>query len=305
MVLLNDVVEVLDLAQAREAPQLTIALHGRDRGGVGRVLVHRDRAWVPRVRLAQRFAEEPLRRRGIPLGREQKVDRLAPAVDGTVQIGPAPLHRDVCLINPPRAVAPVQVRPDPLLQLWRISLDPAEDGCVVHRDATVLEHQREIAVADREHQIPSDRPQDHLGRELPALELLAVRHATRAAIRLVETARLSNPDPPHKFATEPRLASRSVQHLWTPPSGQGETSGLSWRVVGCCHLSGLWCGSEPPRACMGVRGPGPKSQPRTRGTVLHTGYPDPVSPTVAPCRPSARPTPSRRRRAYAAGAGAR
>ena len=53
-----------------------------------------------------------------------------------------------------------------------------------------------------------------------------------------------------------------------------------------------------------VRGPGPKSQPRTRGTVLHTGYPDPVSPTVAPCRPSARPTPSRRRRAYAAGAGA-
>src|SRR5215218_10626746 len=47
------------------------------------------------------------------------------------------------------------------------------------------------------------------------------------------------------------------QHLWTPPSWQGETSGLSWRVVGCCHLSGLRCGSEPPRACMGVRGPGP------------------------------------------------
>src|SRR3954467_14323971 len=50
---------------------------------------------------------------------------------------------------------------------------------------------------------------------------------------------------------------------------------------------------------------GSKSQPRTRGTVVHTGYPDPVSPTVAPCRPSARPTPSRRRRVYAAGAGAR
>src|SRR3954453_6735903 len=49
---------------------------------------------------------------------------------------------------------------------------------------------------------------------------------------------------------------------------------------------------------------GSKSQPRTRGTVVHTGYPDPVSPTVAPCLPSARPTPSRPRRAYAAGAGA-
>ena len=49
----------------------------------------------------------------------------------------------------------------------------------------------------------------------------------------------------------------SLHHLWTPPSGQGETSGMVWRVVGCCHLSGLCCGSEPPRACMGVRGPGP------------------------------------------------
>src|SRR3954451_13993449 len=87
--------------------------------------------------------------------------------------------------------------------VWRMGLDAAGDGRVVHLDATVLEHQLEIAIADREHQIPSDRPQDHLGRELPALELLAVRHATRAAIRLVETARLSNPDPPHKFATEP------------------------------------------------------------------------------------------------------
>src|SRR5215210_1685926 len=68
VVLLNDVVEVLDLAQAGEAPQLTITLHRRDRGGIGRILVNRDCAWVPRMRLAQRLAEEPLRRRGIALG---------------------------------------------------------------------------------------------------------------------------------------------------------------------------------------------------------------------------------------------
>jgi hypothetical protein len=29
-----------------------------------------------------------------------------------------------------------------------------------------------------------------------------VRHDTCATIRLVETARLSNPDPPHKLATD-------------------------------------------------------------------------------------------------------
>src|SRR3954463_3135753 len=49
---------------------------------------------------------------------------------------------------------------------------------------------------------------------------------------------------------------RSMQHLWTPPSGQGKTSGTPWRVVGCCHLSGLLRGHGPP-ACMGVRGSGP------------------------------------------------
>src|SRR3954451_16106858 len=107
MVLLNDVVQVFDLAQPGEPPQLTLALQGRDRGGIGRVLVDRDRARVPRMRLAQRLAEEPLGGRGIPLGREQKVDRLAPAVDGAIEVSPAPLHLDVYLIDPPRAVAPV------------------------------------------------------------------------------------------------------------------------------------------------------------------------------------------------------
>src|SRR6185437_4089533 len=75
------------------------------------------------------------------------------------------------------------------------------EGCVVHLHPAVLQHQLEIAVADREHQIPAHGPQDHLGRELPALERFALRHATRTAACLVETARLSNPDPPHKFAT--------------------------------------------------------------------------------------------------------
>src|SRR3954471_20849561 len=61
---------------------------------------------------------------------------------------------------------------DPLLQLRRISLDPTEDGRVVHRDPAGLQHQLEIAVADREHQIPANGPQDHLGRELPPLNSL-------------------------------------------------------------------------------------------------------------------------------------
>jgi hypothetical protein len=93
-------------------------------------------------------------------------------------------------------------------------------------------------------------------------------------------------------------------HQWTPPSWQEKTSGLPWRAVGCCHLSGLWCGVEQPPACMGVRGPGPFHPKRARSTVEGTGFPDPVSPTVAPYSPSARPTPSRPQSAHAAVAGA-
>ena len=36
---------------------------------------------------------------------------------------------------------------------------------------------------------------------------------------------------------------------------------------------------------------GSRSTRRTQGTLVHTGFPDPVSPTVAPCSPCARPTP--------------
>jgi len=43
---------------------------------------------------------------------------------------------------------------------------------VLHLHAAVLQHELEIAVTDGEHQIPSDRPQDHLSGQLPTLESL-------------------------------------------------------------------------------------------------------------------------------------
>jgi hypothetical protein len=43
---------------------------------------------------------------------------------------------------------------------------------VIHRHAAVLQYELEIAVADGEHQIPSDRPKDHLSGELRSFESL-------------------------------------------------------------------------------------------------------------------------------------
>jgi lipid II:glycine glycyltransferase (peptidoglycan interpeptide bridge formation enzyme) len=45
---------------------------------------------------------------------------------------------------------------------------------VVNRHTALPQHQLEIAVADRDHQMPPHRPQDHLGTELPALESLTL-----------------------------------------------------------------------------------------------------------------------------------
>ena len=91
MVLFHNVIEVLDLTEPRASPQFTIFLHIRHGARVGRVLVHRDGARVHRVWLRQRLAEEPLRRLGIALGRKQQVNGLAAAVNGSIQVGPAPM----------------------------------------------------------------------------------------------------------------------------------------------------------------------------------------------------------------------
>jgi len=95
MILLDDVVQVFALPQPREAPQLASSLHVRDRTWIGRVLVHRDRAWGYGVRLGQRLAEEPLRRSRVPPDRQQEIDRLAQAVDCPIEVGPDALDLDV------------------------------------------------------------------------------------------------------------------------------------------------------------------------------------------------------------------
>ena len=47
---------------------------------------------------------------------------------------------------------------------------------MVQTHAAVLQHQLEITVADGEHEVPADRPEDHLGGELPPLKGLILPH---------------------------------------------------------------------------------------------------------------------------------
>src|SRR3954454_1162599 len=58
----------------------------------------------------------------------------------------------------------------PLLQLRGEALDPAVHGRVINLHAAISEHPFEVAVADRQLQVPAHGPKDHLGREAKATE---------------------------------------------------------------------------------------------------------------------------------------
>jgi hypothetical protein len=117
------------------------------------------------------------------------------------------------------------MRPDPPLQFNGISLYPAEDGGVVHLDAAILQHEFEVAIADREHQIPSDplalpfhpaapdgtfgksRPHDHLSGKLPTFESPILPCLCRPWSRCHATA-CTEPVLPHKDGVFLKLCVR-------------------------------------------------------------------------------------------------
>ena len=126
--------------------------------------------------------EEALGRLLVPLGAEQEVDGLAGAVDGAIEIAPLPVDPEVGLIDVPRPAARPEVPAHPLLELGGEALDPAVHGGVVDLDAAVGQHALEVAVADRELQVPAHRPEDDLGREAEAAERPGIGHEQRSRI---------------------------------------------------------------------------------------------------------------------------
>jgi hypothetical protein len=58
----------------------------------------------------------------------------------------------------------------PLLDLWRIALNPTENGTWVDLDATFLHHLSQITVADAILAVPAHTQQDDLNRKATVLE---------------------------------------------------------------------------------------------------------------------------------------
>jgi len=170
VVLLDPVIEPAPTPVPGEAPQLALLLHLAQRAGIALEAVGHDLARVAGVLPAEGTLEEALRCLLVPLGTEQEVDRLAGAIDRSIQVAPFSADPDVSLVDVPWPAAGPQVAAYPFLQLRGEALNPAVHGRVIHHHAAIGEHGLEIAVADRELQVPAHRPQDHLGREAKAPE---------------------------------------------------------------------------------------------------------------------------------------
>src|SRR3954452_576764 len=176
VILLDPVVVPAAAAVAGEAPQLATPFHLAQRAGIALEAVGHDLPWVAGVLATKRLAEEALGGLLVALGAEPEVDGLPGAVDGTVEVAPLPVHSHVRLIDVPRPAARPQVPPQLLLELGREALDPAVHGRVIDLDPTIGQHELQVAVADRELQVPAHRPEDDLGRETEAAEGPGVGH---------------------------------------------------------------------------------------------------------------------------------
>jgi hypothetical protein len=101
MILLNDVVQVGTLPDESILPPRILTAQEPQRLMTRGVSVERDLARPTRQAGGQCFAKESLCRRNASIRSEQKVDGLAPLVDGAVEVVPLSPYADVRLVNPP------------------------------------------------------------------------------------------------------------------------------------------------------------------------------------------------------------
>src|SRR3954465_12073647 len=108
VVLLDPIIEPAPTPVPGEAPQLAPLLHLAQRAGIALEAVGHDLARVAGVLAGESPLEEALGCLLVSLGTEQKVDRLAGAVDCPVEIAPLPADPDVSLVDVPRPAARTQ-----------------------------------------------------------------------------------------------------------------------------------------------------------------------------------------------------
>ena len=195
MVLLDDVVEVLRLAQLEGHG--AVGLDAHDGGRVGAALVNGDLLGYA-MKIHGPF-EEPLRRRLVTVRPEQEVHSVAVPINGAVQILPLAADLDAGLVHAPapadRAVTPPKHRYRHRQDLER----PAVHRGAIDEHAAFDHHLLDVAQAQRIRGIPTYAHQHDLQRRVHPLDDLAqlVDHQVLPSVHLAQ--------PYHRgpIATEP------------------------------------------------------------------------------------------------------
>jgi hypothetical protein len=166
MILLDDVVEILDLADFnRRAVRLVVALDG---GFIGLTAIKRD--LLRDAMTADRLGQEPLGRSLVARLGQQEVDRLARLIHGTIEVIPLPVDFDVGLVHPPTEPHWPLAEMKCFLQRRTVFHDPPVNSGVIHVDAA-LEHEFfDMARAQRIRHIPADTRQNDFLGEMGPLE---------------------------------------------------------------------------------------------------------------------------------------
>src|SRR6185312_633107 len=167
MILLNNVVEVFDLADLDIRIMLLVIAF--DRRGVGAALVDRDLLGLAMT--ADRLAQKAQRRPAVAFGRQQKVNRVAGLVDGSVQVFPLALDPHICFVQPPADAHGTLATMKGLLQQRDILQHPAIDRGMVDLDAPFFHHLLELPVADRICDVPAYAPEDDVPLKMAAFKI--------------------------------------------------------------------------------------------------------------------------------------
>jgi hypothetical protein len=133
VILFNDIVEILDLADLDICVMVGIVTDNRRR--IGAALVDRDR--LRNIMMTNGFSQEAQRRFTIPSGRQQEVDRGAGLVDRTIQVFPCAFDPHISLIQAPTATHGTLARQERFFQSRHIFEDPTMKRGMINLHAHV------------------------------------------------------------------------------------------------------------------------------------------------------------------------
>jgi hypothetical protein len=113
----------------------------------------------------------------ITRGAEHEIQCGAGRVECPVEVVLLLFKLDIHLINTVRIIGRFPIRSTAFIQLGGIGLNPAKDGGMIDGYPAFLHEFFHIPITSRVAQIPADRAEDHLGREMALFERRYGAHA--------------------------------------------------------------------------------------------------------------------------------